>query len=233
MNPKYAAHLFTELVIMSNEDKEHYNEIMHELIGRLLFCGFDLEVAHAIIKLEKIFINFRNLKFEKKLYDTYWWIDNIKEKKLKSLFDDNINENLFYLNSELNNTGKFNNKILTFGEIISLEDEATYINMYIKEINSKKNKQVKKEVDFFKSCSDDDCKHRVLKDIKTRFLAAYEEVHKTNNFPKDYINKAVSFYLNEMNILFNCKWIYKEMWQYNNPKMIWHSYTEEYYKREK
>ena len=80
MKKKYSKYLFTELIELLNNDNT--NEIIKELIERLLFCGLNSDVAMALIELE-IYIK-NNIKNE--ISSDFYWLSNpLKfKKKLKN-----------------------------------------------------------------------------------------------------------------------------------------------------
>jgi len=227
MNPKYADYLFTELIIKASNEKENYNEIMHELMDRLIFCGFNLELAHAIIELEQIIVKNRNLKFKKRLYDTYWWIDNYESNIINNIFyNKDINNMFLSLNKDFFKNKKLPTNLLSLSEMISLEDEASYIDITYNDIP----KKIKKEIDFFKLTKDENCNDYSLNEHYFRVMASYELIYKNYNYPEKLELISKRFYLNERNILFSCKWIYKLKLQYKKIDM-WKSYTKEYFER--
>ena len=89
MNPKFSIFLFTELILKLS-DKDKHDEIMQELIDRLLFCKFDLNTILAFIELEKIILKNSNINCNVNLYDKYWWLNTDNELSNKKILEKNL-----------------------------------------------------------------------------------------------------------------------------------------------
>ena len=176
----------------------------------------------ALIELE-IYIK-NNIKNE--ISSDFYWLSNpLKfKKKLKKFFISEKKHYFMYLNEQsiLNNI--IPQKILSFGNLIKLEDEATYIAMTFNKIPL----NIIDEITFFKTLSNCKNEYSVQKEIYFRFMAAYEQVYKHSNIPDELECVSRCFYRNEMNILFSRRWTFKYNFQNTKGKM-WESYTEEYY----
>lgn len=219
MNPKYDSFLFSELV--EKNLRNSTNELNDEIFNRLKWCGLDDNTIEALIEMEKYIIESRNLKFEKKLIDKYWWIN--KDNNIKSILKLNYDEYFLRYNKLFKEKHILPKNLLTLSELICLMDEATFIDMNYKNLSG----NIKNEINLFRDV--DKQLQYVLNEIYFRFMASYEVVHKSENYP-NYIELAShKFYYNEKNILFNCKWLYRNSWQ-KYKKNIWKSYSSDYYR---
>lgn len=226
MNPKFSSYLFTELIVkLQTENLFDKNEIYHELIDRLLFCKMDYNTAIAFIELEKLIVKTRNIKWNCMLYDKYWWLNEKLQLDCssKTLFNNNYEKYFLFLNEKYYNYNIIPDTLLSVSELICLMDEATYIDINIKDKGICKN-----EIDFFKSVSYDKNNKNVEKDIYFRIMSSYEVAHKNSHFPTNIEEISKCFYRNEVNILFLCKWTFKRKYQYTQKK-LWKSYSSEYY----
>lgn len=226
MNPKFSSYLFTELIVkLKNKDTSNKDEIYHELIDRLLFCNMDYDTAIAFIELEKAIVKMRNIEWNDFLYNKYWWLNESLQlnQHNKPLFDNKFDEYFLFMNKKYYNNNVVPKTILSVSELISLMDEATYI-----DINFKNKGDIKNEIDFFKSVSYDKNNKNVEKDIYFRIMASYEVAHGHSKFPANIEEISKKFYRNEVNILFLCKWTFKRQYQYTQKK-VWKPYSSEYY----
>ena len=224
MNPKFSSLLFTELVLRLSDTKIH-DEILQELIDRLVFCKFDYKTITAFIELEKIIIKNSKLNWDDCLYNKYWWFDSNNELIKNKIFIKNFNEYFMCINKEFYGKNIISKNLLSVSELICLMDEATYIDIYYK---NKINDEIKKEIDLFKSVSNFNNGQIVAKEIFFRFMSAFEVGNGNSNFPKEMEKSATYFYENEKNILFLCKWTFKHKLQYTQKK-VWKSYSNEYF----
>ena len=223
MNPKYDSYLLSELIEkkLNNVDIEEIND---EIYSRLNFCGFDIETAKAFIELEEIIIKKRNLKFKSKLCDTYWWLKNRGKSNeiIAKVLEMPFSEYFLRYNEKFKNYQRLPDNLLTSGELISLMDEATYIDAFC----SISNKKIQDEINIFKSTNNNF--EYVLNELYFRIMASYEMAHNNSNFPENLEEVNLRLYYNEKNIIFNCKWLYRHRWQ-NYKQKKWKSYTSEYY----
>lgn len=229
MNPKYTSYLFTELVIMLENNNKNYDEIYHELMDRLLFCGVDETTSMCLIELEQIIVRKRKLKFDTMLYDKYWWLkeDLTFDPNQKQLFDKEHGNYILCFSKEYFEEHKLPDLLLSFAELVCLEDEATYVDITFKDKGN-----VKEEIDLFKSVSYDKTIKITYKDIYFRFMCAHEQVYKNYDYPDNIEDAAKAFHKNELNILFLSKWAFKMKYQYTQRR-IWKSYTSEYFLQKK
>lgn len=225
MNPKYAGHLFTELVIMLENNDKNKKEIYHELMDRLIFCGVDQTTAMCLIELEQVIVRKRKLKFDTMLYDKYWWLkeDLTFDPNQKKIFDKEYGNYILYFSKEYFEEHKLPDLLLSFAELVCLEDEATYVDITFKDKGN-----VKEEIDLFKSVSYDKTIKITYKDIYFRFMCAHEQVYKNSDYPDNIEKAAKAFHKNELNLLFSSKWGFKLKHQYANGK-VWRSYTSEFF----
>lgn len=227
MNPKFSSFLFTELVILLLNDDYRKEEIYHELMNRLMFCDIDENTSLALIELEKIIIKNRKLFWDTMLYDKYWWLENDltfnpKQKKILQL---DYSEYFLSLNRDFLNKKTISYNLLTISELISLMDEATYVDIVFENKGN-----VSDEIDLFKSISMKKSVRIAGKEIYFRIMSAYETAHNNSNFPNQIEESARMFYQNELNILFLCKWTFKNKFQYTQ-RQIWKSYSSEYFNK--
>ncbi len=224
MNELFKEYLFTDLIIELTKNNLDKSLILSELKKRLKFCEFDDKTIEAIIELEQLIVKKRNLNFEKKFVDTFWWLKNRNDfSNSKRMFNKDISEYFLRYNEYFKQTEKIPDNLLTFGELISLMDESTFILMHYKNIS----KDLFDELNIFKSMNNSF--NHVYNEIYFRFMAAFEITHNSSKFPENIADLSYRFYKNEANILFTYKWLKKHGWeQYKSRK--WQSYTYEYFK---
>lgn len=213
MNPKYDEYLFSELIYKLKETNN--KEIQNELYDRMNFCGFDKKMIDCFIDLDKLIINYAEIKYTKNLYDTYYWINNpvsIFKNKLKKIF--------------MLSTSKITKNTLSFSDCISLLNEATYI-LITSKLNKKNiTSSLKAELKLFNDITKEKF---IRKEICYRFMRCYEKLDELNQtMPKEYLDMANIFINNELRILTLCKFIYPEDKQ-NSIRINWKPYTKEYY----
>ena len=128
MNELFKEYLFTDLIIELTKNNLDKSLILSELKKRLKFCEFDDKTIEAIIELEQLIVKKRNLNFEKKFVDTFWWLKNRNDfSNSKRMFNKDISEYFLRYNEYFKQTEKIPDNLLTFGELISLMDESTFI----------------------------------------------------------------------------------------------------------
>ena len=151
MNELFKEYLFTDLIIELTKNNLDKSLILSELKKRLKFCEFDDKTIEAIIELEQLIVKKRNLNFEKKFVDTFWWLKNRNDfSNSKRMFNKDISEYFLRYNEYFKQTEKIPDNLLTFGELISLMDESTFILMHYKNIS----KDLFDELNIFKSILD-------------------------------------------------------------------------------
>lgn len=210
MNLKYDSYLFSELVYMYIIKNDQ--EIFNELSDRMNFCGFDKKMIESFIDLEKLLVKHRDIKYDKPLYDKFYWF-----KAEKTLFEKDY-ESIFMINSHL-----VTEMTLTFADAISMLDEATYMLMLKSNLDS----NLKNELLLF---AEIDKVSFVRKEIAYRFMLCYDKVKDDNSeMPEIYFKCVNKFINNELRIINLCKWIYPGDRQ-NGISINWKPYTSEYYK---
>lgn len=210
MNPKYNSYLFSELVYLYKKEKD--NEIKHELYDRMNFCGFDKTMIDCFIQLENTIIDYRNINYDTRLYEKYYWI---KEKKCMYNND--------YKNIFMSNSDKITKKTLTFSDCVCLLDEATYVLLLKNNISN----DIINELKIFSELNNNSF---IRKEIAYRFMLCYDKIQdKDNDMPDEYFKMIDKFVNNELRIINLCKWVYPNDKQ-NGTKIQWKPYTNEYYK---
>lgn len=223
MNELFKDYLFTDLILELEKENFEKEVVLEELKNRLKFCEIDSNTIDAIIELEQIIVKKRHLTLEKKFVDSFWWLKYRKDfSKPIKLLDKDMSEYFLRYNDYYKKSEILPNNLLTFGELISFMDEATFILMHYKNISQ----ELKSELDIFKSI--DGSFNHVYNEIYFRFMAAFEMVHNSSKFPDNFADLSYRFYKNETNILFTYKWVKKQKWE-NYRSKKWKSYTNEYY----
>lgn len=215
MNLKYDEFLFSEIITkMTSCDSK---ELKNELYDRMNFCGFNADMINCFIDLEKLIVKVRKLKFKSPLYNKYWWFNN-NSYNLNSIFSNTYNHNeIFMLNTQV-----VTKNTLTFSELLSLLNEATYVDVIYKN----KNKSVEKEISLFSELHNNKW---VRKEITYRFMACYDKIFgKQKEMPTEYFNCVNKLIDNELQILNLCKWVYP-LDKQNGINSNWKPYTSEFY----
>lgn len=216
MNPKYADMLITELLIDYKKTKNH--ESLNEVYDRLMFCGVEKKIIDSFIELENNIIEKRKIKWNRPLYNTYVWMENIKKKEYKKIFDSPLGEYLIMYNKK----EWYTNKTLTTSELALYINEATYIDGLYKKIT----KDLKNEIHNCGELNQD--KYLLRKENSYRLMTCYEKVYK-KEAPDTIIQAANRLLTNELHILNLCKFVYPLNVQ-NKVQMRWTPYTDEYYR---
>ena len=205
--------LFTELIIAGMSGN---NEGYMEAYRRLKFCGFDENTIKYIIYSEIIIIQKRNLKFQKPLNKTFWWVNNLDKYKDRKLFPFS-HEKYFLL--DLNN---ISDNTLSLGELISYYDEAYYISHFCE------NAPVNVLKETLEIARYEDYRSWIVEEIYSRFELLYRIANNIKNADKNItdIDKIHIFYDNEVHIIMSYKW--RELMNIPN---LWEAYTDEYFNR--
>lgn len=200
--------LFTELILKGT------NESYKEAYDRLKFCNFDDKTIEYIILSEKSIIKKRNLRFNKKLCDTFWWLNNFDKYKNKTLFEEPHNKYYFI------DFNKINDCTLTLSEIVAIYDEAYYIAHLEKNVPNIILKETTNISEY------EDYRSWLIEEFYNRIEILYRLANNIDNTNKAItdIYKIHTFYDNEMHIIMSYKWR-----KILNVPEKWTAYTNEYY----
>lgn len=203
--------LFTELII---EALKGNKKAYIEAYNRLKFCGFDEKTMQCIILSEKMIVQKRKLTFNKPLYKTFWWVNNLENYKNQSLFNQPYEQYFYTTMSDINEN------TLSLSELISFYDEAYYISHFYP--NAPVN-VLRETMDIAKY---EDYRSWIVGEFYSRIESLYRYANNINSNNKRItdIHKIHAFYDNEVHIIMSYKW--RELMNIPNS---WEAYTDDYY----